>query len=302
VKVRILLAAPLKAQLSSQDLSVVQEVWNADLSLVEVWRSYKRTHLVESLELARLIPLYLEHLESMGRSAAYIKGMGWILDELGRHMGPGKTLGFHTTRSVQLWLLSTTNAQHKATRLKTFYHWARDNHYLSQVPKLSLPKVSTAGTTVGFLSLEECSLLIKHCPLELQGHLWLRLCMGLRVSEASRVESLQVRDGFLIVGAQAAKTRTRRVMQMLPGHLPWWEKVQPLKSLRERFEALRSEAGLTHWPNNAMRHTSASHWLNYYQDEQKAALHLGNSPIMLHRHYKALVTRKESEEFFRLWN
>ena len=47
--------------------------------------------------------------------------------------------------------------------------------------------------------------------------------------------------------------------------------------------------------------TSASHWLNYYQDEQKAALHLGNSPTMLHRHYKALVTRKESEEFFKLW-
>ena len=122
-----------------------------------------------------------------------------------------------------------------------------------------------------------------------------------RLSKTKVVEYLQVRDGFLIVGAQAAKTRTRRVMEMLPGHLSWWGKVQPLKSLRERFEALRSKAGLTHWPNNAMRHTAASHWLNHYQDEQKAALHLGNSPTMLHRHYKALVTRKESEEFFRLW-
>ena len=75
---------------------MVQEVWNADLSLVEVWRSYKRTQLVESLELVRPIPIYLEHLECMGRGAAYIKGMGWILEELGRHMGPSKTLGFHT--------------------------------------------------------------------------------------------------------------------------------------------------------------------------------------------------------------
>ena len=73
---------------------MVQEVWNADLSLVEVWRSYKRTHLVESLELARLIPIYLEHLESMGRSAAYIKGMGWILDELGRPWDQAKPLVF----------------------------------------------------------------------------------------------------------------------------------------------------------------------------------------------------------------
>jgi len=28
---------------------------------------------------------------------------------------------------------------------------------------------------------------------------------------------------------------------------------------------------------------------------------LGNSPTMLHRHYKALVTRAESEKFFKLW-
>ena len=88
---------------------------------------------------------------------------------------------------------------------------------------------------------------------------------------------------------------------MLPKHKRWWSRVKPLKSLRERFEKVRSDAGVKKWPNNAMRHTAASHWLNYYQDEGKAALHLGNSPTMLHRHYKALVTEKESEKFFKLW-
>jgi hypothetical protein len=110
-----------------------------------------------------------------------------------------------------------------------------------------------------------------------------------------------VRDGFLVVGAEAAKTRTRRVMEMLPGHEQWWKGVMPLGILRERFEALRKEAGVFNWPRNVMRHTAASHWLNFYQDEAKAALHLGHSPAMLHRHYKALVTRRESEEFFALW-
>jgi len=237
----------------------------------------------------------------MGRTPAYIKSMGWVLGELARHVGASKTLAFHTTRTVQSWLSETKNARHKATRLKTFYLWARDNHHMVEVPKLNLPKVSTKDTQLGFLTVPECASLIQACPLELQGHLWLRLCMGLRVAEAGRVEDLEERDGFLIVGARAAKTRTRRVIELLPGHLGWWLKVRPLKSLRERFEALRHEAGLTHWPNNAMRHTAASHWLNYYQDEGRAALHLGNSPTMLHRHYKALVTRADSVKFFELW-
>jgi len=280
---------------------VVQEVWNADLSLVEVWRSYKHLHIREQVSFAQACKQYLQHLQEQGRSSGYINSMRWVLEEFMQRLGDQKELSFHTTFALQRELKYAPNKAHKASRLGSFYSWAKRQHYIQVVPDLRLPKKSTVSSQVGFLSLEECSLLIKHCPLELQGHLWLRLCMGLRVSESSRVESLQVRDDFLIVGAQAAKTRTRRVMEMLPGHLSWWEKVQPLKSLRERFEALRSKAGLTHWPNNAMRHTAASHWLNHYQDEQKAALHLGNSPTMLHRHYKALVTRKESEEFFRLW-
>lgn len=125
--------------------------------------------------------------------------------------------------------------------------------------------------------------------------------MGLRVSEAKNTEMLGLRDRFLIVGAKAAKTRTRRVMELLDGHEQWWKAIKPVKSLLERFEQLRESAGIHDWPMNAMRHTAPSHWLNFYQDEAKAALHLGHSPAMLHCHYKALVTRRESEEFFELW-
>ena len=111
-----------------------------------------------------------------------------------------------------------------------------------------------------------------------------------------------MRDGHLIVGGKAAKTKTRRLTQWLPGHDRFASQVTPQVNLRRRMTALKSQAAIMHWPRNAMRHTAASHWLNHYQDEAKAALHLGHSPTMLHRHYKALVTRKESEEFFKLWD
>ena len=90
----------------------------------------------------------------------------------------------------------------------------------------------------------------------LLGHLWLSLCLGLRVAEASRTQALECRDNYLIIGAKASKTRSRRVIALPEGH-------------KERY-----------WPRNCLRHTAASHWLNFHEDEAKAALHLGHSPTM----------------------
>ena len=98
-----------------------------------------------------------------------------------------------------------------------------------------------------------------------------------------RSEGLIMRDGHLIVGAKAAKTKTRRVIQWLPGHDRFAYQVTPQVNLRRRMTALRSSTEIKHWPRNVTRHTAASHWLNRYQDEAKAGLHLGYSPTMLHR-------------------
>ena len=159
----------------------------------------------------------------------------------------------------------------------------------------------TGVNEIGTLSNRQVRGLIDHCDDDLLGHLWLCLCLCLRRAEATKVDKLTCRDNYLIVGAEAAKTKTRGVIPLLSGHTSYWQRVQPLPNLRKRMERLKARAGIVTWPRNAMRHTAASHWLIYRQDEAKAAWHLGHSPTMLHRHYKALVTRRESEEFFALW-
>ena len=286
---------------SIQDDEVIQSIWDNDLSLLEVWKAYKSAYLVESLTFKEATTRYLDHLRNRKLCDQYIKQMGWVLNEFLGLLDPDSMLPHHTTFAVERGLRKTRNSEYKKGRIASFYQWAYKHNYMGKPVDLTGDKIKTAGKQIGTLENDEVEALIKACPEELQGHLWLRLCMGLRVSEASQVEELSQRDGYLIVGANAAKTRTRRVIKMLPRHKRWWSCVSPLKSLRERFEKVRSDAGIEKWPNNAMRHTAASHWLNYYQDESKAALHLGNSPTMLHRHYKALVTEKESEKFFKLW-
>ena len=125
------------------------------------------------------------------------------------------------------------------------------------------------------LNNRDVASLVRVCPDDLLGHLWLCLCMGLRVAEAVRSEDLIMRDGYLIVGAKAAKTKTRRVIQWLPGHDRFASQITAQVNQRRRMTALKLQAAVKHWPRNAIRHTAASHWLNYYQDEAKAARHLG---------------------------
>ena len=51
-------------KLSAQDESVISQVWEKDLSLVEIWKSYQRTHLQETVPWHQAIDEYLEHLAS----------------------------------------------------------------------------------------------------------------------------------------------------------------------------------------------------------------------------------------------
>ena len=288
-------------KLSAQDESVISQVWGKDLSLVEIWKSYQRTHLQETVPWHQAIDEYLEHLASNKRSRGYVNSMRWVLKEMGRCMGTRLPVCAHSTQKVQSILNRFENADHKRSRLSSFYNWAFKKRYLCEPVLLDTERRRSSDHQIGTLSNTEVAALLQGCSDELIGYLWLSLGLGLRVAEANRVQELECRDGCLIVGAGASKTRTRRIIDLLPGHVPYWDSVRPVRYVRGQMARLRSKAGIITWPRNCMRHTAASHWLNFYQDEAKAALHLGHSPTMLHRHYKALVTGKESEEFFALW-
>lgn len=287
--------------LSDQDNQIVSEIWANQLSLAEVWRTYKQVYLHTSVSFEQASLEYLDYLLKQNRSQAYIDSMRWVLDEMRSLISDEIPLPQHTTFLLQCALDRTKNRDHKRRRLSSFYAWCHKMRYLPAQVALPCQDRARLVGDPGMLTNKSVHSMLSHCPDGLLGHLWLCLCMGLRVAEACRVEDLECRDGYLIVGAKASKTRSRRVIAMLEGHQRYADLVRPQTNLRDRMERLREAAGIKDWPRNCMRHTAASHWLNYYQDEQKAALHLGHSPAMLHRHYKALVTQAESEEFFGLW-
>jgi integrase len=70
------------------------------------------------------------------------------------------------------------------------------------------------------------------------------------------------------------------------------------RTLYARLAKLAKAAGLDHWPDNGLRHSCASYTLALTGDAVRVAYQLGNSADMIHRHYKALVSKAEAERFF----
>ena len=54
------------------------------------------------------------------------------------------------------------------------------------------------------------------------------------------------------------------------------------------------------WKNNALRHSYASYRLADVKDAACVALEMGNSPAMLFRNYRELVTEQQAHEWFAL--
>lgn len=52
------------------------------------------------------------------------------------------------------------------------------------------------------------------------------------------------------------------------------------------------------WPHDILRHTFASNWLATHYDENKLASNMGNSPDIIHKHYRAVVTEAEAAAYW----
>lgn len=287
--------------LSNQDQKVVEEMWESGVSLIQVWSDWRRLYLVSDQSVKQSVHLFLSHLQQTHYSHRYRQEFGYVLGRLSLFIDVEVPICQVSTKSWWRSLDAMKAGDAARRKVSVFLNWCLKQGFIKE-PVVIHGKPSMPDGEIQVLPNQVVASLIQSCPLDLLGYLWLCLCMGLRVAEAKRTEHISHRDGCLIVGASAAKTRTRRVLDILPGHEKFAELIQPQINLKKRMLALRADSGISDWPRNCMRHTAASHWLNKLRSAESAALHLGNSPVMLHRHYKALVTKKESEEFFTTWD
>ncbi len=218
-----------------------------------------------------------------------------------------------TFEEVEQWIgeanspRSRINRRRKLGQLFNFAirrKWAEENLALLVTPP------DYDDQEPGILSVEQCAHLLEHATkFNLLPYIALGLFAGLRASELERMEWSKVKlaERIITVDATASKVRSRRNVEIndtLAACLKLCTKksgpVVNLVNFPDRRKSLATAAGITDWPHNALRHSFGSYHLAMHNDDLKTAFQMGNSPTMVHRHYKALVTKSEAERFWAL--
>ncbi|MGO9243330.1 MAG: tyrosine recombinase XerC [Verrucomicrobiia bacterium] len=222
-----------------------------------------------------------------------------------------------TREELKDWLqdptLSARSRINYAVKTSQLYNFAIVNSWCEYNIAASIPRPDAEDSEPDIFTVAQAARLLEHAAdYDLHAYVALGLFAGLRSAEINRLDWSNVKlvERSVIVGAAVAKKRSRRVVEIndtLAGWLPACAKtkgpVVPLDSNRTlyaRLAKLAKAAGLDHWPDNGLRHSCASYSLALTGDAVRVAYQLGNSADMIHRHYKALVTKADAERFFAL--
>ena len=113
-------------------------------------------------------------------------------------------------------------------------------------------------------------------------------------------------EGHIEVTASKAKTRQRRLVVICPALAEWLKpyrkksgKVFPsgVNYFQELFGGLRDELKIS-IRRNGLRHAFCTYHYALHANENLTAQQAGNSPAMIHQHYKGLATKADAEKWF----
>lgn len=113
--------------------------------------------------------------------------------------------------------------------------------------------------------------------------------------------------GHIEVAAGKAKTRHRRLVEICPALAAWLGQFRAFAegkictlhetTFQQHFVKLCEEASVPRKPNG-LRHVICTYHFAAHGNENLTAMQAGNSPAMIHSHYKGLAAKAEEEKWF----
>jgi integrase len=129
---------------------------------------------------------------------------------------------------------------------------------------------------------------------------------GLRTAEIERQrwEDINLERGFIRVTAAKGNTAQKRLVPLCDTAKQWLSTCRRQSGLvceiartPDAINRLAERAGVE-WKHNALRHSYASYRLADVKNAAQVSLEMGNTPKMVFRHYRELVTEGEAKEWF----
>lgn len=187
---------------------------------------------------------------------------------------------------------------------RAFFNFCIKNGWCERNLALDLPLPVIEKEHPHIFTLPQIKTLLSQAEGENLTFIVIGIFCGLRPIEYKRIKKsdIDLEKRIIRIDSDVAKTRTFRNVKIADAPYSWLKKYGihlPTKTQRLNVWA-KNVLGMKEWPLDVMRHTAASYMLARDQSADAVALQLGNSPTILHKHYKNLVTEQEATEFWNL--
>jgi len=130
---------------------------------------------------------------------------------------------------------------------------------------------------------------------------------GLRAAELQRLDwsEVNLKRRFIEIKASKAKTASRRLAPVTDSLAAWlapyakeFGPVAPFANMSKQLTERLAPAAKLVWKHNGLRHSFISYRLADIKDVGQVALEAGNSPQMIFKHYRQLVTEEQAKQWF----
>jgi len=230
---------------------------------------------------------------------------------------PGNSVGDLTKAHLDAFVgahqkLSPKSRNHLRTTVRMFLGWCvrRDylasNHRLLETDGLQNESLDTAP--IDFYRPNELRALLENSSDQMRPIIALQALAGLRLQETLRLDWREVFGiaGHIEVSTAKSKTRQRRLVEIIPAlehwlapyrHIEGKVATQTLNGYTAAFTMLRRTLKIPS-RRNGLRHGFVTYHFALHQNENMTAAQAGNSPAMIHAHYKGLATKAEAKKWF----
>lgn len=258
------------------------------------------------IDLVSAILYLVQAKTTAGCRPAYTRSLFYYLNQFAT-VHPAKKLHEIAAEDIELWFTSRSEPasarKSNLGRFSALFEYGIRRGWVVENPtkKIEPPKVEPGQVKI--LPVDDCRRLLEASKSDpgMQTYCALALFAGLRPNEAHQIRAEHIQDGgkTVVVEGKHAKTRRRRIIETEPGVAELLVEPGPWTNFRNRWAEVVKEAGVT-LSHDVLRHTAATHLLNRHESAEKTALILGNSPQILFQHYREVVRREESAEFWGL--
>ena len=224
---------------------------------------------------------------------------------------PGPIMGVKSEQ-IDRWLrdskLSPVTRNNRLTIIRVLFNFAKQRNYLPKSEETEaegVAKVKAGSAEAEIFEPAEMRKLLLAAPVRLIPLLAIGAFTGLRAAELSRLDwkAVNMERRMIELRAGQAKTASRRIIPISDNLAVWLERVErngrliPDMDLFRQATALARKLGIR-WPRNVLRHSFISYRVAQIQDVNRVALEAGNSPKIIFRHYRELVTEEAAAEWF----